>query len=228
MKKILFAGVAVAAVVGMAPALAQTAPAKPAATAKPAAAKPLTRADAAQKAQQHFTRLDTNKDGFLTKAEADAAAHATHERVEQRLDKRGDSMFARLDANKDGKVTRTEAETVFAARKGAGKSAKAAPTWDKFASRLDANKDGAISNAEFDAVHSKRADRVADRRSSRGLAGQAFATADTNKDGRVSLAEATATATAQFDKADANKDGTLTRDELRAGRKTAQAKPAGR
>ena len=228
MKKILIPGVAVAALAGLAPAIAQTtpAPAKPAA-AKPAAAKPLTRVDAAQRAQQHFTQLDTNKDGFVTKAEADAAANAISERVGQRLDKRGDAMFARFDANKDGRITRAEADSVFATHK-AGKNVKAAPTWDKFASRLDADKDGAISNAEFESVHAKRAERVAERRGNRGLAGQMFTTADTNKDGRVSLAEATATATAQFDKVDVNKDGTLTRDEIRVVRKGAQAQPAGR
>ena len=228
MKKILITGVAVAALAGLAPAIAQTAPASAPQAKAAKVTKPITRADAAQKAQQHFTRLDTNKDGFLTKTEAEAAAQATHERVEQRMDKRGDAMFARLDADTNGKGTRTEAESVFASRKAAGKGAKAAPTWDKFAGRLDTDKDGAISSAEFEAAHSKRAERVADRRDNRGIAGQMFATADSNKDGRVSLAEATAATTAQFDKADANKDGTLTREEMRAGRKTAQAKPAGR
>ena len=121
MKKILITGVAVAALAGLAPAIAQTAPASAPQAKAAKVTKPITRADAAQKAQQHFTRLDTNKDGFLTKTEAEAAAQATHERVEQRMDKRGDAMFARLDADKNGKVTRTEAESVFASRKAAGK-----------------------------------------------------------------------------------------------------------
>jgi Ca2+-binding EF-hand superfamily protein len=181
-----------------------------------------------QKAQQHFTKLDANKDGFLTKAEADAAAHAVHERVEQRMDKRGDAMFARFDANKDGKVTRAEADAVFAAHKGSRKDGKAAPSWDKFAGRLDTDKNGAVSNAEFDAGHAKFAERAAESGSKRGLAGNMFTTADSNKDGKVSLAEATATATAHFDKVDANKDGKLTRDERRVVRNGTQAKPAGR
>jgi Ca2+-binding EF-hand superfamily protein len=228
MKKILITGVAVAALAGVAPAIAQTAPA-PAPQAKTAkVTKPLTRADVTQKAQQHFTKLDANKDGFLTKAEADAAVHAVHERVEQRMDRRGDATFARFDANKDGKVTRAEAEAVFAAHKGARKNAKAAPTWDKLASRLDTDKDGTISNAEFEAGHAKFAERVAESGSKRGLAGNMFATADSNKDGKVSLTEATAASTAHFDKVDANKDGTLTRDEMRGLRKGTQAKPAGR
>jgi Ca2+-binding EF-hand superfamily protein len=228
MKKILISGVAVAALAGLAPAIAQSAP-----TAAPQAktaqvAKPLTRAEVAQKAQQHFTKLDANKDGFLTKAEADAAAHAVHERVEQRMDKRGDAMFARFDANKDGKVTRAEADAVFAAHKGSRKDGKAAPSWDKFAGRLDTDKNGAVSNAEFDAGHAKFAERAAESGSKRGLAGNMFTTADSNKDGKVSLAEATATATAHFDKVDANKDGKLTRDERRVVRNGTQAKPAGR
>ena len=43
-----------------------------------------------------------------------------------------------------------------------------------------------------------------------------FARADANKDGRVTLAEANATAMARFDKADANHDGTISPDERKA------------
>ena len=54
-----------------------------------------------------------------------------------------------------------------------------------------------------------------------------FATADANKDGKVSLQEANAAAAAHFDKADANRDGTLTPEERRAAHKAMRAKPAG-
>ena len=40
-----------------------------------------------------------------------------------------------------------------------------------------------------------------------------FEMSDSNKDGRVSLQEATAAALQHFDMADANRDGQVTRDE---------------
>jgi Ca2+-binding EF-hand superfamily protein len=53
-----------------------------------------------------------------------------------------------------------------------------------------------------------------------------FTTADANKDGKVSLDEATAAATAHFDRIDANRDGTISPDEMRAARKAMHSKPA--
>ena len=46
-----------------------------------------------------------------------------------------------------------------------------------------------------------------------GFGGHLFEMADTNRDGRVSLAEAQAAALAHFDKADTNHDGKITPDE---------------
>jgi hypothetical protein len=51
-----------------------------------------------------------------------------------------------------------------------------------------------------------------------GFAGPLFEMADTNRDGRVSLAEAQAAALAHFDKADLNHDGKITPDERQQGR----------
>jgi hypothetical protein len=46
-----------------------------------------------------------------------------------------------------------------------------------------------------------------------GLRGHMFDMADANRDGRVTMAEATAAAYRHFDMADANRDGQITRDE---------------
>ncbi|MEO5578746.1 MAG: calcium-binding protein, partial [Sphingomicrobium sp.] len=50
------------------------------------------------------------------------------------------------------------------------------------------------------------------------MGGGMLKTADVNKDGRVSLQEATATALQHFDRTDVNRDGKLTPDEMRAAR----------
>jgi len=229
MKTILMSAVAAAAVAGLAPVLAQTAP-PPAKHAK--MGMPTTRAEVTQKVQQHFAKADSNRDGFVTQAEADAAASVRHDRIEGRMGARGEKMFERFDSNKDGRVTKAEADAVFAtksvdiAHAGPGDS-KPKHNWDALVTRFDTNKDGAISKAEFDAGHAKRTDRVADRRSKRGLSGAMFAMADADKDGRVSLAEATAAATAHFDRVDTNRDGTLSPEERRAARQGRHSKPAG-
>ncbi len=68
MKKLLIGS---AALLASAAAIAQVAPATSSAAAP--AAKVHTRAEVQSKIAQHFAKLDTNRDGSLTKAEADAA-----------------------------------------------------------------------------------------------------------------------------------------------------------
>jgi Ca2+-binding EF-hand superfamily protein len=221
MKTLLLTTAAMLSIAAIGPALAQTAPA--AGGHHGMATKITTRAEVAQNVQQHFAKADTNRDGFLTKAETDAAAETMHARKGQKLEQRGGAMFDRLDSNHDGSITRPEAETAIAAHQAQGaKAGRPAPSWDKLAGRLDSNKDGAISRSEFEAAHAKRSERAAEH-GGKGMhgamAGRMFDTADANKDGRVSLTEATAAATAHFDAADANRDGTLTPDERRAAHK---------
>jgi len=131
--------------------------------------------------------------------------------------------FARLDANKDGFVTQAEMDAGRAAmheRMASHMKEHASAMFD----RMDANHDGEISRAEFDSAHDAMASRMGTMRMGMrgmhgGMTGHMFAEADTNKDGRVSLQEATAAAAAHFDRLDTNHDGTLTPDEMRAAHK---------
>ena len=80
MKKLLIGS---AALLASAAAIAQVAPApSPAPQAK--AAKVHTRAEVQAKVAEHFARLDTNRDGSVTKAEADAARTAFHAKFAER------------------------------------------------------------------------------------------------------------------------------------------------
>ncbi|HEX2803046.1 MAG TPA: EF-hand domain-containing protein [Sphingomicrobium sp.] len=183
MKALLLSAAAVAAI-AVSPAIGQSAPAEhPKMTMEP-----MTRDALVQKVQAHFAKIDADKDGFVTKAEMEAARGSMRERMKQRMGQRmeqhGPEMFDRMDANKDGSVSR----------------------------------------AEFDAAHQSMAGHMAQPGGKRirmmsgaGMAGHMFATADADNDGRVSLAEATAAAAAHFDKADANRDGSLTPEEMRSG-----------
>jgi hypothetical protein len=78
-----------------------------------------------------FVRLDTDKDGRISKAEA-AAEPKFAER------------FARMDANQDGYVDRADREQMARQRR------------DEWFKSADGNHDGNLSKAEFDAAHARR------------------------------------------------------------------------
>ena len=126
---------------------------------------------------------------------ASAAAYAqtaspAHDAGRQRI---------RLDANNDGVIDRAEA-------------AKAPRLAGKF-DQLDKNKDGKLSAAERPQMHGMR-----HRGGMRGGHGRMMA-ADTDKDGRISRAEAQAMqakAGDRFDAMDFNKDGYLDRADMQA------------
>ena len=114
-----------------------------------------------------FERMDTNKDGKITKAEATQAR---------------EKWFAEVDANKDKFITRAEAEKWKEAKWGKkGKKAegdkghrgKHGGKHGHMFDRLDQNKDGKISKAEAAAKSTWMFEKL-----------------DTNKDGVITRAEA--------------------------------------
>lgn len=198
MKTFLFAAGAAAAIAWAAPALSQ-----PAAIGS----KPMTgmaRGDIDQRVQRHFARLDANRDGFITQAEMQSLAAQRPKRRDPA------AAFARLDANGDGQITRAEADAAHAARA----RARAGAHGGMF-ERADANRDGVISRSEFDAAPAHRGGRRTGADRPHALGARMFAIADTDRDGRVSLAEATALAMGHFNSADANRDGIISADERR-------------
>lgn len=136
------------------------------------------------------------------------------------VESRVKTAFERLDANRDGYVTREEGQSVR-------KEARADRREGLFA-RLDTDRNGAISREEFDAPRTQAAER-GERRGNRAMRGKGrhggilLGRADADKDGRVSLAEAIARPLERFDRADANRDGTLTPEERKAAREAFRA-----
>jgi Ca2+-binding EF-hand superfamily protein len=121
------------------------------------------------------------------------------------------------DADRNGTVT---AEDMRAAGQ-----AKRAERRTAMFDRLDANKDGSISRAEFDAP---RADGQRAGRGERGHRGGIQRGAQRmgrNGEGRfpIVIAEAEQKATEAFTRLDANRDGTLTGEERRAGMQARRA-----
>lgn len=187
MKKVILFGTA-AAVLAATPAIAQNVRGGGASQ---------TRADVPARVQAAFARVDTNRDGFVTQAEAQSAPTVTREqrqanRGERRANRGGnrEARFAALDTNGNGSISRDE---FFARRGGQG-----------------------ADRAERQAA---RAERRA-QRGGQGLrfGGRGFERMDSNQDGRVSLAEATASRLQRFDRIDTNRDGRLTREERQAAR----------
>jgi Ca2+-binding EF-hand superfamily protein len=208
MKTLLLGAVALAAAIP-ATAQAQPAPQAPVMIAPsappmaPRAQRPHTRNEVVAKVRDHFAKVDTNRDGFVTTAEMDA--------------RRGQNKLAR-QAGQGGNRR--------AMRDGARGNPGAA--FD----RLDANRDGMISRDEFGKAREMRSQRKlamkgAGAPGARGgrmmkmhrmggmMGGRMLRMADLDRDGRVSLQEATTKALQHFDQADANRDGQITPDERR-------------
>jgi len=229
-KKLLIGSAAVALAIGIAPAFAQSAPPPGVAQGTvPVAPAPqvrtqtrvmvmgdkvMTRDEVVTHIRDMFSRFDTNKDGYLTREELEARMMGMHADIEKKLAERGvmsgdgGAMFDRLDTNHDGNISRQEfvaghegrQERVMIMRQG---SAPDAPGGPGMKMRMHGMGMG-------------------------GFGGHLFEMADTNKDGRVSLAEAQAAALAHFDRADLNHDGKLTPDERRQAHqmKRAQRQPS--
>jgi len=182
----------------------------------------MTRAEVADHVAKMFAKLDTNRDGFITKDEVEAmhakmmSAMGRVGDVEKRLAERGVMMgdratvFDRLDTNHDGNISRQEftagrpqvrTEQMIVLRDGAPGAQGAHPPMEGM--------DGMR-------MHMRHMGGM-------GMRGQFGAhlleMADGNHDGRVSLAEAQAAALAHFDKADVNHDGKITPDERGHGHK---------
>lgn len=174
----------------------------------------LTRAQAQQMATERFARMDANKDGTLDQADRTA---------------RQAMVFERLDADRNGAISAAEMEAMHAQRAGkrgermARRDGKPAMTEaqkterraERFA-RLDTDRNGAISRGEFDAARAAMATRMADKagKPDRRGAGRMAARAG----GPVTQQAFVTRALAMFDRADANRDGTVTVAERQAAR----------
>ncbi len=118
------------------------------------------------------------------------------------------SHFAMIDPDKDGYVTAQDMSAMRGAAMG------------KIFERMDTDKNGAISRAEFDTARSVGHRGMGGEHGMRmgHGGGRMMMMADADKDGRVSQAEAVTGALAMFDRADTDKNGTLTPEERRAAR----------
>lgn len=163
-----------------------------------------TRTEAVERARAMFARVDTNRDGFITQAEGQAVRGQMRQRMgAQRMN--GQRMARQADPAR--RAARFE--------------------------RLDTNRDNMISRDEWARAEAMRGERRAEGRRA-GMNGQRMAmrgrmgaamlrNADTDRDQRISLAEAQAAAVQRFDRVDLNRDGRITRDERQQARQQMRA-----
>ncbi len=142
-----------------------------------------------------FAKFDTDGDGLLTREEL----QATRERVREERRERGEERFSGLDTDGDGVLSAAEAA--------------AAPGLAKNFDRLDADGDGLLTHGEL------QAGGKALREERRERAEQRFNGADANGDGAIDLAEAQTgmpRMAEHFGRVDADQNGLVTRQEMRA------------
>jgi len=171
-----------------------------AAAAQPAhEGPPKTRAEMQARIAEHFSKADANGDGFVTKAEFDTARTAMYAKYMEHRQKRRAEHFAMLDKDKNGSLSKEEYMAPRASEMGHG------------------GHDGPGG------MHDGKHGMMRHGMGGMGMGGMGmgdgwFARADANKDGKLSLAEASAGALAIFDKVDTNHDGTISPAEHDAAR----------
>jgi hypothetical protein len=144
---------------------------------------PQTRAEVEVRVKEHFAEVDKNKDGAITKEEADS--FRTAKRAEMH-----DKRFEMMDANKDGQISREEFDAPRGDKGDKGHRmggmhhrgmGMMRDHGDMFA-KADANSDGKVTLSE-----------------ATGKALEMFDRADTNKDGTVTPEERRAAMKAWFE-----------------------------
>lgn len=191
-------------------AIAQPAP--PTAPLAPRAGKVMVRGEVQAMVRDHFARMDTNKDGAITTAEIAELKGAPGGPGAMKMhggEMQGGAMrdpavaFDRLDANKDGMISRDE----FAK----GRELR-------IEKRMVMRQGGERADATPGAGREMSIRRMGGGMGMGMGGGRMIMMADSNKDGRITLAEAEAMALQHFDRMDANRDGQVTPEERRAGR----------
>jgi Ca2+-binding EF-hand superfamily protein len=172
------------------------------------------------RARAEFQNLDTNRDGFVERAEAEALVH---------------SEFNQYDTDRDNKVTEPEVRLIVQRsiardaaerqqveqrrRQGMAAVNDFIDLQLREADRLDKNNDGKVSQQEYIALAGP-----ADGDQAKGLLPfdlrkqlviRKFQEIDDNKDGQIDRVELTAHAVRQFLEMDLNKDRFLTDDEFK-------------
>ncbi len=181
------------------------------------------------RARAEFQNLDTNRDGFVERAEAEALVH---------------SEFNNYDTDRDNKVTEPEVRLIIqrsmqreaAERQQAeARRRQGMMTLNEFmdmqlrqADELDKNKDSKISGPEYvilaGPADGPQAKNLLPFDMRKQIAMRKFAEIDTNKDGQIDRVELSAYALKQFGEMDLNKDRFISEEEFKKAQEAEAAK----
>src|SRR5712691_5380345 len=181
------------------------------------------------RARSEFQNLDTNRDGFVERAEAEAVVH---------------SEFNQYDTDRDNKVTEPEVRLIIQRslareaterqqieqrrRQGMLAISDFIDMQLREADKLDKNNDGKISQQEYVVLagpaDGEQAKNLLPYDIRRQLVMRKFQEIDTNKDGQLDRVEYTGYAVKQFIEMDTNKDRFLTEEELKKAQEADAAK----
>lgn len=210
------------------PAIAQV-PTPPAPPIAPRVDMTQTRDQAVAKVREHFAMMDTNRDGFIAGDEMQSM-RGQHRGagMGERRGRGGDRMgnptaaFDRLDVNRDNMISRDEFAKGRELRIERQMVINGAPGAAGEHAEM-AGKHGMAGKHDMAGMHGKGDHHAMGGREmgkrmgggGHGMSGHGglMRMADVDKDGRVSLQEATASALQRFDRIDANRDGRITLEE---------------
>ncbi|WP_289297103.1 hypothetical protein [uncultured Reyranella sp.] len=181
------------------------------------------------RAKAEFQNLDTNRDGFVDRGEAEALVH---------------SEFNNYDTDRDNKITEPEVRLIIqrslqreaAERQQAeARRRQGMMTLNEFidmqlrqGDELDKNKDGKISSQDYLAMagpaDGPQAKNLLPFDMRKQIAMRKFAEIDTNKDGQIDRVELTAHALKQFLEMDLNKDRFISEEEFKKAQEAEAAK----
>jgi Ca2+-binding EF-hand superfamily protein len=173
---------------------------------------------AAQDAGDLFSKLDANKDGYVTPDEVPEPQRALYERLLRNADKDGDKKLSKEEFQAGLKPDETPKPPLAGGPGGPGgpRGGKGDPR--EFFSRMDANKDGKLSKDELPEQMRENFARM-DANGDGSISQEEFAQAGRQFGKRPPTAPPALLSPdqleAKFAEADKNKDGKITKDEMR-------------
>jgi Ca2+-binding EF-hand superfamily protein len=164
----------------------------------------IDRAEYDSSGERAFVHLDRNKDGKVTREDADPAAkQQTNQRRRSIIGMPTSHNLAGMleiyDVDGDDVLTREQYDTQRA----------------KVFAATDTNKDGKLDHDEYaEEFHVRLAQRIEDRRQAQLKQGRVrFKAIDADENGAISRDEYFAMSSRMFDRADTNKDGIVSQDD---------------
>jgi Ca2+-binding EF-hand superfamily protein len=181
------------------------------------------------RARAEFQNLDTNRDGFVERAEAEALVHAEFNQYDMDRDNRITEPELRLVVqNSLRREEQARREIEARRRQGMVAINEFIDIKLRLADQLDKNNDGKVSQQEYLATagpaDGPQAKDLPPFDIRKKIALLKFAEIDTNKDGFLDRVEITADAVTQFQHMDLNKDRFLSEDEFKKAFEADQAK----